>query len=187
MRGFRFAIPLAIVLSACGSSSGPKHAAPTATTSVARALSTTTQPSGPTPFAVLQAEVNALNRGDVAGSIAYFAPNALLITPLGGCNPCVGRDVIREHWSSAAANQTKLTVTDPHTVGDIVTAHSTMRSPAFPSGVTRAIGTATVSVRNGQITRLDQRYDTNDPQTATLLAIAAGARNQANTTTTAGP
>ena len=58
MRGSPFAIPLAIALSACGSSSGPKHAAASATTtSAVPALYTTTQPAGPTPFAVLQAEV----------------------------------------------------------------------------------------------------------------------------------
>ena len=175
MRRFLFALPLAIELSACASSSKAAESTTPSTTAVA---ATTTHPAGPTPFGVVNAENDALNRGDVAGSIAYFAPNAVLVTPLGGCNPCTGRAVIREHWSGAAANQTKITLTDPRTVGDIVTVKSTMRSPQFPTGITRLLGSAIVSVRNGKITRLDARYDESDPQTGAMLAIVAGARNR---------
>jgi hypothetical protein len=177
MRRSLFALPLAIALSACASSSKPATIRAPVTTAVAP---TTTRPAGPTPFQVLKAEVDALNRGDVAGSIAYFAPNAELITPLGGCNPCVGTALIREHWSGAAANQTKLTADHPRTVGDIVTVRSSISSPQFPTGITRAIGTATVEVRNGKITRLDVQYDRSDPQTAALLAIVAGTRSRAS-------
>jgi hypothetical protein len=165
-----FVILLVLALSACGSSAAPKRAAPPVSTS------TTAESTEPGPFAVLQAEVDAFNRGDVEASIKYFAPNAVLITALGGCNPCAGRDLIREHWSSAIAGQSKLTVSDPKIVGDIATVNSTISSPQFPTGITRAIGTTIVSTRDGQITRLDQRYDTSDPQTKALLAIAHTAR-----------
>src|SRR5690349_9108961 len=101
----RFSLPILLVLAtaSCGSSTGGSAAAPPSSTAVV--ARTTNVPSGPTPFEVLQAENDALNRGDVAGSVAHFALNAVLITELGGCNPCVGREVIREHWSGAAANQ----------------------------------------------------------------------------------
>jgi hypothetical protein len=177
-----FAILLTVAVSACGSSGGGKPAAgPKAPTTVA--TTTTTAPSGPTPFAVLKAESDALNRGDVAGSVAYFAPNAVLITELGGCNPCVGRETIREHWSGAAASQSHLTVSDPRTVGNIVTVRSAISSPQFPTGIHRAVGTAVAEVTDGKITRLEQRYDHRDPQTAALLAIVTGARSQATTST----
>jgi hypothetical protein len=181
VRRLPFAVVLAIMLASCGSSGGTKPAAaPLPTTTVA---GPTTPGAGPTPFDVLQAENDHLNQGDVAGSIAYFAPEAILITPLGGCSPCVGRELIREHWSGAAANQTEVALSDPRTVGDIVTVHTTIRSPQFPTGITRAIGSAIVSVRDGKITRLSQQYDTHDRQTATLLAIIAGARGRTTTPT----
>jgi hypothetical protein len=178
MRRRAFGVPLALALTlgACGSSGEPT--ARSEPSSTAAPVTTTTKPAGPTPFEVLDAENEAFNRGDVAGSIAYFAPNAVLITPLGGCNPCTGREIIREHWSGATANQTNITLSDPHTVGSIVTAKATVRSPQFPTGITRALGSAVVEVRNGKITRIDQRYDRTDPQTGALLAIVEGARDQ---------
>jgi hypothetical protein len=178
MKRLSLVILLALSLSACASSA--KGASPTST---APAASTTSTQPGPTPFQVLSAETDALNRGDVAGSVAYFAPDAVLITPLGGCNPCTGREAIREHWSSAAAGQTMIELSDPQTVGDIVTVQSTTRSPQLPTGITRVLGTAVVSVRDGKITRLDQRYDEHDAQTAALLAFAAGARPPTTTPT----
>jgi hypothetical protein len=82
--------------------------------------------------------------------------------------------VIRDKFSRAAAAQTRLTISDPRTTGEIVTVHSELRAPNLPPGVERAIGSATASVRDGKITRLDQQYDAADPQTAKVLAVIAG-------------
>ncbi len=172
MRRSLFIVPLALALAACGSSSKPQQGAAPTPTNTNPAESSTSRPAGPTPFEVLNNENNALNQGNVAASIAYFAPNAVLITPLGGCNPCLGQAAIREHWSGAAANQVKVTLSEPKTVGDIVTVNTTTRSAQFPNGINRVIGTAIVAVRAGKITRLDQRYDTSDAQTQQLLALA---------------
>jgi len=176
------ALALTFALAACASSNNAQQPPANTPTTTTAARSTTTHLAGLTPFAILNHENDALNRGDVATSIGYFAPNAVLITPLGGCNPCIGRDVIREHWSGAAANQVKVTLSDPTTIGDIVTVKTTMRSPQFPTDITRALGSAIASVHAGKITRLDQRYDNNDPQTRTLLTLATRPANSATPT-----
>jgi hypothetical protein len=173
------AIVLALVVASCGSNDSAKPLGQATTTSRVASTTATTPPQPPTPFEVLDAQVDALNQGDVAGSVAYFAPYATLITALGRCVPCIGRSVIREHWSGAAANQTKVQLSDPKTVGDTVTARTTMTSPQFPAGIARAIGRVVATVHNGKITRLDQRWDAADPQTAALLAIVGGTRSKA--------
>jgi hypothetical protein len=161
-----------LVLAACGSAHNDQSSAaktvPTtaAVTTSAPAATTTT-----TAVAVhaVEAFVAAFNRGDIGGAVSQYSTNALFFTPLGDCNPCVGRDVIRAKLSGAAAAQTQIEVHDPHVVGDTVTFASSIRSPQFPSGIERAIGTMTVEVHAGLITSAKQVYDLTDAQTRRLL------------------
>jgi ketosteroid isomerase-like protein len=158
-------IALALAAAACSSAKPLGHAA----------TSTTSAPSAPrsispTPLDVVQAEVQAFNRGEVSTAVALFTPNAVLVTSLGGCDPCIGRDAIRDHWSRAAASQTTIGIEAPHQSGDIVTASSSLRAPSLPAGVQRAIGTLIATVSNHKISRWEQTYDLKDPQTAKLFA-----------------
>jgi len=125
------------------------------------------------PLSVVQAYVDDFNRGDVTAAVMQFASDAQFITPLGRCSPCVGRDAIRAKLEGAVAAKTQLSMTNPRTSGDTVTAPSSLTSPQLPPGVTRALGTFTATVRDGQIVRSTMEYDASDPQTAALLAISA--------------
>ena len=158
-------IALALTVAACSSAKPVGHAATSTTTAPSA-----TRPVSPTPLDLVQAEVQAFNRGDVSTAVALFTPNAVLVTTLGECNPCIGRDPIRDHWSRATAAQTTIGIDAPRVTDDIVTASSSLRAPSLPDGVQRAIGTLTVTVSNNKITRWEQTYDMKDPQTAKLFA-----------------
>ena len=154
---------LAIALAACARSDSKPVVASAATTRLA----------GPTPLEILQTEIEAFNRSDVEGSVSWFTLDAVLVTALGGCAPCIGQGAIRDHWSRAVSAQTKIGVDTARTEGDVVRASSWLRAPSLPDGVERAVGTVTVTVRDGRIARWDQEYDLNDPQTARLFAAVA--------------
>jgi hypothetical protein len=72
--------------------------------------------------------------------------------------------------SSAASAQTQIAYTKPRVSKDTLRAASSITSPNFPPGVSRAIGSFTATVRNGKIVRLIQDYDRSDPETAALFA-----------------
>jgi hypothetical protein len=147
----------------------------------AGAASATTSPSAAKPASVVQAYVADFNRGDAAAAAAHFSLDSEFFTPLGGCNPCTGRTAIQAKLSAAIANQTKLAIGRPRVRATTVTVHSELRSPMLPSGIDRAVGTFTATVRNGSIIRSRMEYDRSDPQTAALLnAIGQG-------TPTSGP
>ena len=160
-------IALTLTVSACaGSSANPtKPAAPSTATgpSITRSVS-------PTPLDLVRAEIQAFNRGDISSAVALFTPDAVLVTALGGCNPCIGRGPIRDHWSRAVASQTTIDIDAPHEAGDLVTASAVLRSPTLPDGVQRAIGTLSATVSKEEISRWEQTYDLTDPQTAKLFA-----------------
>jgi hypothetical protein len=120
-------------------------------------------------YQLVQREIDLFNKGDVAGSVALFAPDAVLVTQLGRCTPCLGREAIRANWSRAIASGTQLEVGGPRVEGDTVIVASTLRGPNLPEGVDRAIGTALFTIHNGLIARLEQAYDLTDAQTATLF------------------
>jgi ketosteroid isomerase-like protein len=136
----------------------------------------------PTPLDLVRAEIQAFNRGDVASAVALFTPDAVLVTSLGGCNPCIGRDAIRDHWSRAVASQTTIGIDAPHESGGLVTASSSLRSPSLPDGVQRAIGTLTVTISHDKIKRWEQTYDLKYPQTAKLFAAVGIAPSSATST-----
>jgi hypothetical protein len=175
MKALLIVLALAFAAAAC-SSSGSTHSAasPTASTSTS-APATTTTSATQAAYGVLQRYVDAFNRGDIAGAVAEFDEHAVFISNLGGCTPCVGREVIRSVLSRAAAAQTHIAIAAPRGSGDTVMVDSTLTSPQFPAGVTRAIGTDTATVHSGLIMNAKQDFDTSDPQTKRLLAaVGAG-------------
>lgn len=128
------------------------------------------RPQPKSPRRVVQAYVDDFNRGDAAAAASHFSTDAVLVTPLGSCNPCTGRDVIQGKFAGATSAQTHIAYTRPRVSKDKVSAPTTLTSPNFPPGVTRAVGSFTATVRRGKIIRLVQDYDRSDPETAMLFA-----------------
>ena len=178
------ALPIALALTATACSGSSSNPGVRAAASTASAPSST-RAVGPTALDLVQAEVQAFNRGDVSSAVALFTPDAVLVTALGGCDPCIGSATIRDHWSRAVASQTTISIEAPHQSGDIVTASSSLRAPSLPDGVQRAIGTLTATVSNDKITRWEQTYDLKDSQTAKLFA-AVGLASSSSTATPQG-
>jgi ketosteroid isomerase-like protein len=123
-----------------------------------------------TPVEVVRSSFDALNHGDAAAAAAAFAPDGVLITPLGGCNPCLGRAMIQQHLSRAVANGTTVTLVGrPQVKRAVVTVRGEVRATSFPSGIQRVIGVFRSTIRKGLIVRQTNDYDRSDPQTAALL------------------
>jgi hypothetical protein len=120
------------------------------------------------PMLVVEGYVDSLNRGDSAGALAAFSDAAALISPR--CQPaCVGTAAIGPSLAETTTTHDQLTLTDPRVEGDTVTAHFSVASPEFPSGVQRVIGTTFAVIRNQKIALLSMNWDATDPQTATVL------------------
>jgi hypothetical protein len=133
------------------------------------------------PMLVVQGYVESINRGDTAGALAAFVPDAELISP--GCQPtCFGIAAIGPVLEQTAANRGQLALTDPREEGDTLTAHFTFASQEFPDGVERVTGSMTAVVRNQRIIHMSMYWDPTDPQTATVL----NAPNQTAATLSAG-
>jgi len=154
-----------LLFAACSSSA--KTSAPTnASTTTALAATTTTVNSD---IAVVQAYITAFDAGDAKAAAAEFATDAHFSTPLGSCNPCVGRAVIEQKLAPAIAANTKLAIAQTTASGNTVKGKSTLTSPKFPAAVKRAIGSFTATIANGKIMQLDQEYDRTDAQTDALF------------------
>ncbi len=120
------------------------------------------------PMLIVEGYLESLNRGDTAGALAAFAPDAAFLSPR--CQPaCIGTAVIAPAMENTIATRGQLTLTDPRVEGDTLTAHFSVASPEFPSGVQRVIGTTFAVVRDHKITLLSMNWDATDPQTATVL------------------
>ena len=128
------------------------------------------RPQPKSPRRVVQAYVDDFNRGDAEAAASLFSREAVFSTPLGGCAPCTGRDAIQEKLTTAASAHTQIAYTKAIVSKDTLRAASSLTSPNFPPGVSRAVGTFTATVRKGKIVRLIQDYDRSDPQTAALFA-----------------
>jgi steroid delta-isomerase len=165
------------LLAACSSSAKSSSSPVTATSLAATATTTTVSPTTtiPAEVAVLQAYVDAFNRGDAHAAAATFSENAQFTTPLGSCSPCTGRSTIEQKLAAAITAGTKLKIANATVNGNVVTAKTTLTSSQFPLGVKRALGSVMATVDNGAIVRLDQTYDRSDTQTDALFkSLASG-------------
>lgn len=117
---------------------------------------------------VVEGYLESLNRGDTAGALAAFAPDAAFISPR--CQPaCIGTSVIAPVLENTVATHGQFTLTDPRVEGDTLTAHFSVASPDFPGDVQRVIGTITAVGRNQKIVLMSMNWDATDPQAATVL------------------
>jgi hypothetical protein len=174
MRRVPIAFAFVFALSGCASgssSSSGSTSSPAATTKAPGSVRAepSTVALEPTPLQVVQTYIDRFNRGDVAAATATFAPTARFYTPLGGCDPCVGRTLIGLKLAGAIGAETRLSISDPRVVGATLVARAAIRSPKFPPGVDRAVGTFSAVVHNGFIVDSRMEYDRADSQTAVLL------------------
>jgi ketosteroid isomerase-like protein len=121
------------------------------------------------PLRVVRQSIEAFNRGDAAKAASYYAIDAEFFTPLGGCDPCVGREVIEQKLGGAIQAQTQVSISRARVSGRTVTADLVLEAPTLPPGVERAVGTLTVLVRKGKAVEWRVDYDRGDAQTAMLL------------------
>jgi hypothetical protein len=122
------------------------------------------------PMLVVEGYLESLNRGDTAGALAAFAPDAAFLSPR--CQPaCIGTAVIAPAMENTVATRGQLTLTDPRVEGATLTAHFSLASPEFPGDAQRVIGTTSAVVGNQKIVLLSMNWDATDPQTATVLNV----------------
>ena len=170
MRGGKalFAVAL-VVIASCGSSAKHSRSTTVTTGSTVAPTIAPTPSTVPPEIGVLEAYVDAFNRGDAHAAALTFAANAQFSTTLGTCSPCVGRSTIEQKLAAAITAGTKLHIVQPKLSGNTVTGPSSLTSSRFPPGVQRAIGSFSATVSDGKITQLAQTYDRSDPQTAALF------------------
>lgn len=129
-----------------------------------------TSPKATKPARVVREWVADFNHGDATAAAAHFAVDSTNFTPLGGCDPCVGRSAMEEKFRGAIAAGTHLSVGRARVKGNHVTVRTELRAATLPPGVERAIGVLRATVKKGVFVRTRIVYDLSDPQTAALLS-----------------
>jgi ketosteroid isomerase-like protein len=131
------------------------------------------------PVAVFRQVVDARNRGDLDGTMAPFADDAVRMD--GSCvPPCVGAAAIRRTMADNIAEHFQATVLGAQAQGDTVTARAELRSDGFRAGgAERVLCNFTVELRAGQIVRWSSVLDSGDAQTAAFVAWRAAQQAQA--------
>src|SRR5918911_1889536 len=85
------------------------------------------------PVAVLRQAVDARNRGDLAGTMAVFADDA--VRQDGTCpNGCVGAEAVRRSMEQSIAEHLQAVLLTAQANGDTVTASAELRSDVFRAG-----------------------------------------------------
>jgi len=101
------------------------------------------------PVAVVQASIDALNRGDVEAGMVVFADDATLNTATGSST---GKEQIRRKVEADIAARVQVNASNFQVAGDQVTYTLVTTSDQFRSmGIDAIDGTATVTVQGGKI------------------------------------
>lgn len=139
------------------------------------------------PVAVLRQAVDARNRGDLAGTMAVFADDA--VRQDGTCpTGCVGAAAVRASMEQSIAEHLQATLLTAQTLGDTVTARAELRSDTFRAGgAERVLSNFTVEFRGGQIVRWSSTLDSSDAQTAAYVAYQAALQAQTGQTGPTAP
>lgn len=137
-------------------------------------------PPSPTPrpdvAALVQTQLDAIGRGDVAAVMALFADDAIFegaglcggrIRPE-GCNT---KADIQKEIEREVADHTKLTITAHQVSGDALTGRVEVRFDGTKqcAGVERIVQPITAQAKGGKIAALRAQIDTGDQQTAAFL------------------
>ena len=144
--------------------------APAATTAPA---ASPTPPPAADPLALLNAEIAARNRGDIAGAVALFADNATFTTA--ACRPCTTKAGITDTLQHLLTDHWQITPFNSQVSGNSVTGKATLTADSIRArGFQRIIADESLTEQNGLITSFTSNPDPSDPQTAQFLAAASG-------------
>jgi limonene-1,2-epoxide hydrolase len=126
------------------------------------------------PLAVVQAFLDARNRGDFDGAAALMADETPFVGGP-GCppnNPCVGAVAHRREVEGFAALHAQVQLIAPQVSGTTVRARVEARNDLTrAAGVDRSLNDLTADVQGGKITTWRSIVDTNDLQNQALQAF----------------
>ncbi len=132
------------------------------------------------PVAVFRQAVDTRNRGDLAGFLALFTPDA--VRQDGSCPTGCSGEVLRRSFEQNIAEHFEATVLSAQAAENTVTARAELRSDVFRArGAERVVSNFTVQLRDGKIARWVSTPDTSDPQTAAYQAALQAQAAQAQT------
>ena len=143
-------IILALSLTGCSEQTGQSAPNPTPTNMPSL------EPKPETPSEIVQAMVDRMNAGDVEGSLAYFANDAMAYIvglPPTGMEVYAGKEQIRALWQDSVANHFQWEVNITSTVGNIVNVQAkTWHDFTRQLGVAPLEYNDVYEVKNGKIT-----------------------------------
>lgn len=161
---------VAVVLVACAGSSTPTSRERPGETGAAEGAAGRDDPER--RAAVLHAFVAAVRQGELERAMELFADDAVVVG-LGACkgDPCIGKAAIRADFVQQVMGF-QLKVGDVAVKGNRVSAPWIARygMEGLPRGATQGRGALRATVDRGRITRLESRYDLDDPETIRLRA-----------------
>jgi ketosteroid isomerase-like protein len=122
---------------------------------------------GANPVEVQQKFFNAVDKGDVAGALAYVSDDAVF--QVLGCPPdgCKGKVAVKVATEGVVAQHPRHTVTSSKVSGNTATSRVEVEIDlAKAAGAQRIILTTTAEIKDGKLVLLRAQLDVTDPQTA---------------------
>jgi len=117
-----------------------------------------------------QRQIDALNAGDLAATISFFADDAQVAT--GGCTPvpCIGKAAIQREVASQIENHAHVTILNPRVSGNTLTETEDIAYDPFRAvGISRVRFTFITEWRGNKIISARGVPDFNDPMTVAFL------------------
>lgn len=124
------------------------------------------------PAATFRQFAAAVNGGDVAGALAFFADDATWVRG-GTCPPgaCAGTEAIRSQIEKDVSDGHDISIIDAQVSGSTLTARVELRTDATrAAGTDRIIQVFTLQFSGDKISALQARPDLTDPATAAFAA-----------------
>jgi len=131
-------------------------------------------------LAVASSFFDAHNRGDADAALSAFADNAVFIGArvTGPCSPqtpCTDLAAIRPQLEGAVANHICYTIRSVEVSGAVVLGQFEIRDdPSRAIGVERLLRSFIIQIPDDKISFYAALNDLSDPQTAFVVAVAAG-------------
>ncbi len=125
---------------------------------------------GANPVDVQQKFFTAVDKGDVAGALAYVSDDAVF--QVLGCPPdgCKGKVAVKGATEGVVAQHPRHTVKSSKASGNTATSRVEVEIDlAKAAGAQRIILTTTVEIKDGKLVLLRAQPDASDPQTAKFV------------------
>jgi len=125
---------------------------------------------GANPVEVQQKFFATVDKGDVAGALAYVSDDAVfevLGCPQGGCK---GKNAVKSATEGVVAQHPRHTVKSSKASGNTATSRVEVEIDlAKAAGAQRIVLTTTVEIKDGKLVLLRAQPDASDPQTAKFV------------------